>query len=212
MVRIPTSGHLDRQVARWWAWAARKTDLDIDFFYHTEGVDRTRNEVVRRFLASKAEVLWMIDDDVAPPMNVERVNRFLSHDYPLVSGVYDRFDGFVATPQVYKKEPESDSYRVVPRSEWMPDGRVFKTDVVGAGCLKIRRDLLEKMADPWFDFHYFERRGKRITRGEDFVFCEKAGGVVVDPKMECSHYREVDLAAVRKICEQNQQLLAQVQE
>lgn len=209
MVRIPTARHLDRQLSRWWAWAARKTDLNIDFFYNTDGVDRTRNAVCREFLASKCDVLWMIDDDVAPPMNVETVNRFLSWDYPLVSGLYDRFDGFVASPQVYKKVPESNSYRAVQKSEWPKTQGVFRADAAGAGCMKIRRDLLEQMEDPWFDFQLFKRDGRVVTRGEDFFFCEKAGGVIIDPKMDCTHYREVSLSAVRKIYEQNQHLLAQ---
>ncbi len=51
--------------------------------------------------------------------------------------------------------------------------RLHIVDVVGAGCLLIRRDLFEKIPAPWFASQW-------STKGhlsEDFSFCEKAKGM-----------------------------------
>lgn len=200
LVRIPTSGQLDREVARWWAWAMRHTDLDIDFVYNTEGVDRTRNVVVEKFLGTEAQYLWMIDDDVVPPRKKELINRFLSWEYPIVSGFYDRFDGFVGVPQVYAKV-EEERWMPMPRSAWPSKESVFRAAAAGAGCIRVHREVFEKMPYPWFEFREGIRDGVRFRTSEDFIFCDKAGGVVVDPLMECKHMRDVDLSKLRLLTE-----------
>jgi GT2 family glycosyltransferase len=70
----------------------------------------------------------------------------------------------------------------------------FETDGAGAGCLMIRRDVLETIPFPWFRWKIFSDGGKT---GEDVFFskrCNERGWrFSIDPLVRCHHYKEIDL-------------------
>ncbi len=71
----------------------------------------------------------------------------------------------------------------------------FEVDWAGAGCLLVRRQVIEALSAPWFE--YPDTVGRR---NDDLVFCEKvrrAGfKIVVDPSVVVGHLGriEIDLA------------------
>lgn len=215
MIQFPTNGDLDRALSRWWAWLAGKdwaelsdicTIHSIDYHYCTAGPDHARNQIVEKFLATDATHLWMIDRDTVPPYDLTLLGATRKIDAPLLSGVYDSFhaEKGVGFPQVYKKVGPH-TWKTQPKIIW-PKGEFFRADAVGAGCLLIRRSLLENMPPPWFEFGKDERG--RLIAGEDMIFCDKAGGVTVMPSYQCEHYKQMPMSTVRQWSEAIAEFLA----
>jgi hypothetical protein len=131
-----------------------------------------RNLLVERFLrAPDLQWLCMIDSDmVVPP---DTVQRLLATGKEIVGALsFERNPPYVLG---------------AVRGDDMPDGAPFvlhRVPAVGAGCLLIRRHVLESMPKPWFE---------HTTPGwnEDFHFCEKATGagfeVWLDGTLELGH-------------------------
>lgn len=202
-LRIPTNQAIDPELSRWWGrFAAKELDVDVDLHWSNRGPDRARNEIIRDFLDSDAERLWLMDRDVVPMAPKKVINIFLTSRFPVLSGVTDIYSGKLAYPQVYHKQ-ENGPYSTVIRQMW-PKDDFFATDAVAAGCLVVQRSVFEGMEDPWFEF-----QGPRAEKGEDLYFCEKAGGAVVYQPMLCRHYKEVDLSGLRLLTER---LVVQEQE
>ena len=204
MVRVPTHGPIDRGLADWFHWAGKNhPEWDLAYYYQTAGVCETRNEIVGLFLASDCDKLWMIDSDVTPPESDE-ILKVVGKDGqfpPVVVGLYGHYHPQVgANFQVYKKNTEvgEKAYKFYAQSEWPDDDVTFTADAAGTGCMVMTREILEEIQEQgklWFVFDYIE--GRRI--GEDFTFCEKAGGVTVLPSFVCTHAREVNLTELVRL-------------
>lgn len=134
-----------------------------------------RNEVARRFLATPAEWLWMVDDDMTFPPNI--VTRLVDAAHPkrrpILGGLCFSVsrDGTVA-PTLYRLDEQTG---VLDRARHLPDsGGLVSVDATGAACLLVHRTVLEHLDDgspsPWFD--ELELAGERL--GEDMTFCLRA--------------------------------------
>jgi GT2 family glycosyltransferase len=137
-----------------------------------------RNNLVRKFLDSGLEWLYMADTDTVFAPNV--ISRLMLHadpDHLIVSGLI-YVDGRPPFPMMYSRIADTAAgfgmFKSI--SEW-PHGQCIKVDAVGAGCLLVHRDAyleIEKRfpnrAAPWFDYAIIS--GMRI--GEDIMFCVRA--------------------------------------
>ena len=177
-------------------------------FFHMEVdlmiIGKARVILVESVLAQipEAEVLWFIDNDV---MISEDSGVLIegAMEYGIVSGLYfNRHSPY--TPQMYKfsaLEGEEGMYE--PIIDY-PDRGYIMVDGVGAGCLAVRRDVVEKMRDDHTErltqskeliahkirydgqakkaFKFLMRYAENLSpwfefldrKGEDFYFCEKA--------------------------------------
>ncbi len=74
----------------------------------------------------------------------------------------------------------------------------IKVDSVGTAAICIRRDVLEKV--PWPPFEFLYRPDKSILCTEDHIFCWKAATcgfeIWADQTMPSSHYKTLDLLGV----------------
>lgn len=122
----------------------------------------TRNAIVKRFLETDAEVLVMIDDDVAPPQSL------LTDLLPLTDGF-----GCVGIPYTLVRNGEytlsvlQDVDEEVARRVW-PRYGLTDVDVIGTGCVAIAREVFERFDGPPFRLGYTSD-GEMI--GEDLLFC-----------------------------------------
>lgn len=207
--RIPTNTNIDLTLARWWAKYAVPflPDVDVNVHVCNKGPAIARNEIIEQFLASDAEKLWFLDRDVVPMVPPDVTMRYLESDYPIVTGVYDIYEGIYAYPQVYflkeGSEGPKDKYHTVLTTDWSSQEEFIRADNAGAGCLLLSRELLESIDPPWFEFGPNEE-------GEDIMFCEKAGGVIVHTEMICRHYKEVDLHGLRILSERLGEALKEI--
>lgn len=152
--------------------------------------DMARNQACMRALESGASHLFFLDSDVIPPPDA--VLRLLRHNVPFISGMYSRRSPPAALPVMIKDGQWHTNFK---------RGTTFEVDVVGAGCMLIRRDVLQnfppqrpEVGRHWFDWRV-DMQGllpKEQCLSEDFTFCrvlkEKMGiPVLVDSSVECQH-------------------------
>jgi hypothetical protein len=153
--------------------------------------DHARNSACQALLGSPCQWLFFLDSDVVPPRDA--VLRLMSHNAPIISGLYCRRSPPVGVPVMMR-----------PVGQWLTNyapGSVVDVDVVGAGCLLIHRSVIERMppqrpkaGKTWFDWRVdcagVLPAGECLS--EDFCFCiwaKKTLGVkiLVDTSIVCGH-------------------------
>jgi len=132
----------------------------------------------REWLANNFQGDWLFyadNDHIFPP---ETIIRLLSHNVPIVSGLYfkrgDNFDPQVWTWDHFDEVEKNNHYTPMigavgeylkRHRDELTDGRIVKClaqpeliecDAVGGGCLLVRREVFEKMDKPYFGNHVAE--------------------------------------------------------
>ncbi len=148
-----------------------------------------RNEACRQALKAGADHLFFLDSDVIPPRDT--ILRLIKHDLPVVSGIYCRRSPPHAVPVMIRNGQWVTEY---------PANSLIQVDLVGAGCLLIRRDVLEKLppiddkrGKHWFDWRVdmmgLLPQGEALS--EDFSFCLQCRRhgipIVVDTSLMARH-------------------------
>jgi len=154
-----------------------------------------RNRLCMMALESGVDYILMLDSDVIPPKDA--ILRLMRHNLPIVSGVYHRRSNPAGIPVMMK-----------PVGQWVidyPKNALIEVDVVGAGMLLIRRDVLEDLQPVMPGKHWFywgvDMQGllpQEKCLSEDFVFCREVNKqlghkIMVDTSVQCLHvgYSEV---------------------
>lgn len=154
--------------------------------------DQARNTICMKAMEIGVDYCFMLDSDVIPPNDA--VLRLMKHGLPIVSGVYARRSPPHSIPVMLR------GGNWIQPDQLPKDGKLFEVDVCGAGCLLIRRDVLEKMPPQrpeagahWFDWRVQMQsiRPQHECLSEDFTFCvaaKKCGfPTAVDPSVVCRH-------------------------
>ena len=134
------------------------------------------------------EYYLCLDSDIG--FTVDQLQKLIDHNLPIVSGAY------VKNGQITGGWLEDRTVR------WIKDGSgLHAVDWVGCGFLLIKREVLEKMPAPWFQF-IEERRGENyITYSEDVWFCKKARelgyNIYIDLDCRLEHFKEAKNATER---------------
>lgn len=156
--------------------------------------DMSRNVICQHALNVGADAVLHLDSDVIPPRDA--ILRLLAHRQPIVSGLYCRRSPPWSVPVAQKD------------GQWLTNfkpGSTVEVDLVGAGCLLLRREFLLDMAQRfplapelgkvwfWWRSDLPEATTKREDRtSEDFSTCRAAinrGGykVLLDTSIVCRH-------------------------
>lgn len=164
-------------------------------------VDEARNEIIRQL--ERDWLFFMDSDQTFPP---EALNRLMSWDLPIVSGVYFKSPG-QPIPHIYRYVYQDGAHQYISKVKEVGDFLIryqdelskafpatilpahredlIECDGVGGGCLLVHRRVFEAIKDPWFEC------AKGTQAGEDFDFCRKvqtAGfKIYADPGVLCGH-------------------------
>lgn len=192
LIAVPTTGYIHRELAALLINLTHTAGTRVGIhFEEAQLVDNARNLIVRRFLATDYEWLLMIDSDNVPPPNVLDL---LKHGKKIVGAACFSSQRNIPYPLIIKKRGAA--YGV----KW-DIGPLTEVDATGAACILIHREVLERMRPPWFEFGRNEQG--IITYSEDFVFYRRAKEmgykVYVDPRIQCKHYKTVDLKAFNQV-------------
>lgn len=177
-IGIPHTGLVTME----WAIAFRNLILPCPTMYGVERgrpIDVSRNEIVANALKSPVTHIFFLDSDVIPPPNA--LVRLLSHDLPIVSGLYWSKYGF---PFVMR-EGKDGLFEPMKRVEF---GKLIEVDAIPMGCALIKREVFERMGWPWFKMEV----GKEpLGVSEDYWFCKRARElgykIYVDTGVLCGH-------------------------
>ena len=143
-------------------------------------VAMARNMLARQFLDGPFEWLWSVDTDIMfdPGTLPALAGPADAAERPAVSALYWVSSAETSVPCMYRAHAAGDGELTFsPFRDW-PAGTLLKVHAVGAGCLLVHRDVLEKIAadaggaDVWF------REAAHGSRhiGEDLSFCIRVGG------------------------------------
>ena len=133
-------------------------------------VTAARNNLVRmalKFDPQPTHIMWVDSDVVFPP---ETIERLLGHDKDVVGAFYN------------KRVPPYDTVGHLIGRPHVAKGGLYQADVMPHGCVLIKREVYEKLPQPW----YFESFDPSFVTdddpcgmiGEDVNFsreCVKAG-------------------------------------
>lgn len=168
--------------------------------------DFARNAYVEQFLATDCDILWFLDSDIVPSERVLDLVTEHGDKWKLAGAPYPvwmthpGFDGPQVTFCVYRR-PDKDK-GMVPSA--VPEAGLDFVDGIATGCIFIKREVLEKMEKPYFEFQY-NSITREMTQGEDLYFCKKASDLgyqfFIDFSMVCHHYKKVSLLDVSNYLE-----------
>lgn len=149
--------------------------------------DMARNTACMHSLDVGADAIFFLDSDVIPPPDA--IEKLLALNMPIASGMYCR------------RSPPEGVPVMIRDGQWVrdfPAGALVEVDLVGAGCLLIRTDVLRALPQQrpgkhWFDWRVDMRNvlppGECLS--EDFTFniwARKHGyKTVVDTSIKCKH-------------------------
>jgi len=136
-------------------------------------VDVARNEVVRSFLKEDYDYLFFADCDMV--FEPDTIARLLLHDVGVVSGRYHmRKEPYHCV--AYVKHRTQDGPNCYAPVHWGQG--LVEVERGGAGCLLIRRDVLEhikeRVGENWFRYQRGPDPPHDFTVSEDFWFWRQA--------------------------------------
>ena len=152
---------------------SKRSDAFVIEEFSEPYVDKARNVVVDKFLASNREWFLSVDTDIILPACV--FGRLISRGLPLV-GALIFVNQSPPFPQIYEQIADfsfGDMGIFQVQKDFEP-GELVKADGTGAGCMLIHRDVFEAIpGNPPFRWFQHEMIGNEMF-GEDFTFCRRA--------------------------------------
>jgi len=199
LIAVPTRGLVDYQtVERLNLIRDNEPGLPpIVFEQGVMGAGEVRQRIIARFLGSKsARVLIMVDDDVMPPVNLLGIVEHL--EYP------NGYDVVVAPTLMYRQG--AIAWNVDDGTgRWRQDTPAGVVDAasVGAGCIALRRDALERFEEAGVAAfgEDFDEQG-HLVESDDVGFCRRASAlglrIGADFSRLCDHRVTVGLGSLAK--------------
>lgn len=152
--------------------------------------------------------VYFVDTDVVPQTYC--LENLLALDADVCVGVYPLF----LLEHGFNWSVTDMDRNVYPMDKNLPNEglpeKPFETRSAGAGCLLVRREVLEDIGWPYFKMIYqpkWENNGNAIKSMEDMYFFDKvldAGyKIIVDPNEICKHYNSIDLLSAFRGTQEN---------
>lgn len=159
-------------------------------------VHSLRNRIVEEFLKRDERYLLFLDHDMMYPADL--LCHVGGYSDPIVSGTYfiRDFDRPFPVAYFFREDKRSMRYAIKETYEWLQESErgLHQVDVVGAGCLAIRRDVLEAMRER-FQGDYFQGS----IGAEDVYFCRHAAElgypIQLDTRLLCRHLQQMGIGA-----------------
>lgn len=166
-----------------------KGKKDFSFsFTNTKGlsVDQARNNIATRFLKDKdSNYLLFLDSDMIFSPNF--VDHLLDVDADVVTGLAFK-KWYPHYPTIYTYDGK-DFKSIID----YPQNKVIEIDGCGMACCLIKKEVIEKIKQPWFKFEEIRKPELEqiFVLSEDLVFCKKvkkAGFTIkCDTGLVCGH-------------------------
>lgn len=201
-IGIPSLGRIQTQLAlNLLAWkSSRKYQVEI---YHENGekpVSSAQNKIIREFLTRDMDYLLLLESDVIPPPNRICPSSSLDlteFEVDMVNGlcfICERGAPFIGKAAAASRFEEERCLSLGPEELYPP--RLIEVDFTGAGCLMVKRKVLESLVVPYFKFEYTEN-GDKVIISQDYYFSkqvkEKGFQIFIHSGFQCIHEVEVGI-------------------
>ena len=173
LIEIPHTGMFPYQfVNSYPLMLATTMKRGIGIEYELRGhslVYEAREQAAKYFLESDCDYMLFLDSDMVPPADM--VIKLINHDKPIVSALaFRRVPNF--EPCIFKDDKFYLDY---------PKG-LIEVAGVGMACTLIKKEVFEKVPQPWF---------MPTALGEDLSFCKRATDagykIYCDTELICGH-------------------------
>jgi hypothetical protein len=172
--------------------------------FSSANISNARNDIVRDFLNTKSDWLWMIDADMDfEPTTLEQLLMNADPEKsPIVGALCFGVNHGNLFPTLYGLTKDDAGEVRAFRYDEYPENAMFQVAATGAACLLVHRTVLEQMRDAGFNktypwFQETELSGRPC--GEDFTFCLRAGNlsipVWVNTSVKIGHHKSQVLIA-----------------
>jgi len=162
--------------------------------WSTANISGARNEVVRAFLETDLEWLFMVDTDTV--FTPDTIARLMKNEKEIVGGLI-HIDGNTKYPSMFFRQPDREDG--TPEYEILDNyiyGSCVRVDATGAACLLVHRTVFENIqrwlpnpAAQWFQ----ELQVGNTLCSEDVVFCMRAESldyeIFVDTSVNVGHIK-----------------------
>jgi hypothetical protein len=188
LLAIPTWGGLHHKVAMA-AMSLCRHEQAEPLLSNGRPISHNRNVIVRKFLAGDWTHLFFIDSDTRPPEDV--LDKLLSLEAEVATGCYPVWDGGLFWALYEHVLPDLKT----PLMRTLSSNQPFQVRGAGAGCLLIRREVLEKLEFPWFQEQESPDGTLRYEDQWFFNACHERGiRVMAHPGVICDHFKQINLA------------------
>lgn len=160
--------------------------------------DFARNEIVKEFLKTDCDILWFIDSDVVPAPHILDLITKHGDKWQVAGATYPVWMNNKLVFTVYDYDPERGCMHIIDAPRCIQETLDW-VDGLATGCLMIKREVFEKLEQPYFEFKY-NPETRELTEGEDLGFCKKLVSLGIktftDYSMVAKHYKTLDLLDV----------------
>lgn len=154
-----------------------------DFLYFFElgySIGLQRDNLVKSALEQKADYIWFIDSDMLFRDNPRvALKALFDMQIPIAAGLAREKLSNIYPFAAFTRNATG-AYEYVQKIEGLTP---FKVDGVGMYCCLIKREVFEKLKEPWFVYSN--------ELAEDLYFCKKATEagyeITIDPTVQLGH-------------------------
>lgn len=167
-------------------------------------VQRNRNRIVKSALETQGwDRLLFVDTDMLFTPGLREIAE--SWEDPIVGALYfrRRWPDYNPVPGYRSDEKSYPMYQAMAPHDVervLKEPGLHPVDILGTGCMGIRRDVLEMWAEeymPWFQMMH--SADGQIQIGEDVMFCQHAveQGIELklDSRVQCGHQGTITIGA-----------------
>lgn len=168
-----------------------ESGVRIAFQHNIRPWQYARNGIAKMFLDSGCEWLLMLDNDMAPPLNL----------LGMLDRADDRMDILVPQQFCITDAGLTLGWKFRPGEDGTTESEWVELEGAGSGAMFIRRRVFEPLSWPYFDFVLDESKG--LVCGEDLYLCHKARAagfrVWGNKRFEVDHFKTVSLNAMVRL-------------
>lgn len=184
LIAIPTAKYIESETFKSIYDLEIPEGYKVEFqFFHGYVIDQIRN-LIADWVVKGYDYLFSVDSDIILPKNA--LKKLLEHDRDIVSGIYrQRKDQQII--EIYG-HTESGGVSNIP-FHLLENKGVVRIAACGFGCVLVKKQVLEKVGYPQFE--YYSALDHKNTVSEDVDFCMKAINkgfkVWADTDLICDH-------------------------
>ena len=173
LLAIPTAKHVEVLTFKslWDLRAPAHTVLDFQYFYGYN-VQQVRNTQVHWLLKNGYDHVLHVDSDmVLPAHSLEWLLDMQTATRAITSGIYVQRKEHEQVCEAYVTDAHTGGHAHLDLHQLQPE-RILDVHAVGFGGCLVRRDVYEKVREPWFEYHMHASGAPKVS--EDVDFCMKA--------------------------------------
>lgn len=201
LIGVPTAKYIEVETFKSIYDLAKPPNSELNFqYFWGYNVEQVRNIMVSYCLRNRFDYMLSVDSDII--LNHDTLQKLLNcqdQTAAVSSGVYIQRKEGLKIPEVYVNDPHTGGQNNIS-IEMVQQDAIIEVAAVGFGCCLVRKDVFERVGNPWFVYHSNIDFDKVVS--EDVDFCVKATNagyrIVVDTSIKLQHiskqYLHVDLS------------------